>query len=209
MSRRPPSGARARAGVACLFVAALALPACGVPRASEPTTVNASEVPYRLLDQASGATDPAPSRTATAVPAPRVWFVTADDRLTAEAVDIGGTTGAAAAERLLAALQAGPDPQQQDAGLRTLLPSGTRARLERVERGRAVVEVTFGDVPPAPSELPGAVGQLVLTLTSVPGVRSVSLLSAGGPAPVPLPDGRLVDRPVTAADYAGLRDSPG
>lgn len=209
MSRRPPWHARARTGAACVLLASLALSACGVPRTSEPTTLDASEVPYRLLDPASGPSGATPSRNGTGAPAPKVWFVTADDRLTAEDVDVGGLTGAAAAERLLAVLQAGPDPQQQDAGLLTLLASGTRVRLERVERDRAVVELTFGDVPPAPSGLPAAVGQVVLTLTSIPGIRSVSLVSAGGPAPVPLPDGRLVDRPVTAADYAGLRDNAG
>ncbi len=47
-------------------------------------------------------------------------------------------------------------------------------------------------------------GQVVLSLTGA-GQSSVSFVDeSGAPLAVPLPDGRLLDMPATARDYAGL-----
>ena len=47
-------------------------------------------------------------------------------------------------------------------------------------------------------------GQVVLSLSSA-GFATVSVVdAAGAPLAVPLPDGRLRDRPATALDYASL-----
>ena len=50
--------------------------------------------------------------------------------------------------------------------------------------------------------LPLAMGQLVLTVTSAPGIEAVQVGAAGEAVEVPLPGGALTDRPVTADDYA-------
>jgi hypothetical protein len=47
-------------------------------------------------------------------------------------------------------------------------------------------------------------GQVVLSLSSA-GAGTVSIVDeAGSPVAVPLPDGRLLDRPATALDYITL-----
>ena len=60
----------------------------------------------------------------------------------------------------------------------------------------------FAVLPPAEQVL--VLGQVVLTLTDA-GAEAVQVTDAAGtPLAVPLPDGRLLDRPATAADYSSL-----
>jgi Sporulation and spore germination len=77
--------------------------------------------------------------------------------------------------------------------------------LTDVTGGRAGVDIRAGDQAPSPGRLPLAVGQLVLTLTSIEGVDEVVLTAGGAPIEAPLPGGALTDRPLRAADYAALR----
>ena len=53
-----------------------------------------------------------------------------------------------------------------------------------------------------------AIAQVVMTLTSLPGVDSVQFVRDDETVEVPLPDGTLVRRPLTAADYSSLLASP-
>ena len=65
----------------------------------------------------------------------------------------------------------------------------------------AVAEA-FSSLPPTEQVL--LLGQVVLSLSSA-GFTTVSVVdAAGAPLAVPLPDGRLLDRPATALDYASL-----
>jgi hypothetical protein len=60
----------------------------------------------------------------------------------------------------------------------------------------------FSSLPPTEQVL--LLGQVVLSLSSA-GYGTVSIVDeAGSPLAVPLPDGRLLDRPATALDYASL-----
>ncbi len=60
----------------------------------------------------------------------------------------------------------------------------------------------FSSLPPTEQVL--LLGQVVLSLSSA-GFATVSVVdAAGAPLAVPLPDGRLLDRPATALDYASL-----
>lgn len=60
----------------------------------------------------------------------------------------------------------------------------------------------FGSLPSAEQVL--LLGQVVLSLSSA-GYATVAVVDgAGSPLAVPLPDGRLLDRPATALDYASL-----
>ena len=85
-----------------------------------------------------------------------------------------------------------------------------RARrwLVSLEDGRATVDVRMGRLPTGGDRLPLAVGQVVLTVTSVPTVREVVLVADGARIEAPLPGGALTGRPLTAADYAVLRQAP-
>ena len=65
------------------------------------------------------------------------------------------------------------------------------------------VAPTFSSLPPAEQVL--LLGQVVLSLSSA-GYLTVSVVDeTGSPLAVPLPDGRLLDRPATALDYVALR----
>ena len=65
-----------------------------------------------------------------------------------------------------------------------------------------VLSAPFAALPPYEQVL--LLGQVVLSLTGA-GQSSVSFVDeSGAPLAVPLPDGRLLDMPATARDYAGL-----
>jgi hypothetical protein len=70
------------------------------------------------------------------------------------------------------------------------------------------VDLTAEAEPPSGWASRRAVAQIVLTATSVPGVRAVLLTLAGEPVEVPLPSGELTADPVTAADYEELLRPP-
>lgn len=116
-----------------------------------------------------------------------------------------------------------PSPQQVLDALIAGLPAGTlsfpiRSALPpnldatvTVERGLAIVdtdESLLTDISPLDQRL--AIGQIVLTLTSRPGIGQVSFRVAGEPRAVPRAGGDLAppDEPVAYDDYSALL-SPG
>ena len=160
-------------------------------------------VPYRLLDTAPaspGATDE------NDVPAhvPVVFWVDSHDRLVPETAAEScaeGTTASLA--RVLALLADGPGDIARAGGLSTALPPESSLGLLAVTGG--IAEVEFDpETDISADRLPVAVGQIVLTVASAPGVDAVTLVSDGEPVQVPLPGGALTDGPVSAASYAGL-----
>ena len=65
------------------------------------------------------------------------------------------------------------------------------------------VAPVFSSLPPAEQVL--LLGQVVLSLSSAEYLTVGVVDETGSPLAVPLPDGRLLDRPATALDYVGLR----
>jgi spore germination protein GerM len=106
-------------------------------------------------------------------------------------------------ERLLGYLTAGPTDGARAAGRSTALPPESRLSLVGLTAGTAEVEVD-PETGISADRLPVAIGQVVLTVTSAPGVSAVALVSDGAPVQVPLPGGALTGEPVTAQDYASL-----
>jgi hypothetical protein len=133
-----------------------------------------------------------------------VWLVR-DDALVPSTASTPGADVLTTAKVLLLRLAGGPTEQQRADGLSTAFGPDVQLALTDVTRGRAVVDIRAGDQAPSPSRLPLAVGQLVLTLTSIEGVDEVVLTAAGDPIEAPLPGGALSDRPLRADDYAALR----
>lgn len=156
---------------------------------------------------------------------PTTYLLDADERLRPVVLEpgpldgslVGGTGGTAlsgpspstVATRLVRRLSAGPTPSQRDAGLSTALAPGVPVTLVDVIGNTARVTLRQPERDPAAERLPLAVGQVVLTLSSAPGVERVQFLSDGEPAAVPVPSGARRSTPVTAADYAPLLTTGG
>ena len=101
----------------------------------------------------------------------------------------------------LALLAAAPDDAaRRVAGRR---PFSSFSELELVDVFDDVAHVEFDPATSLTADrLPLAMGQLVLTVTSAPGIEAVQVRAVGDTIEVPLPGGALTDRPVTADDYA-------
>jgi spore germination protein GerM len=89
--------------------------------------------------------------------------------------------------------------------------------LRTVVDGAVIKSVDFAAVPPVVDlspflKLPDftdqlrveIAGQIAATLTKLPNVWQVSFTIDGQPWPTPLPDGQVVTRPVSGADFASL-----
>lgn len=188
MSRAGAHRARAAAAMG-VAVLALVLGGCGVPE-SQLDAIDRDDLPAGLRE---------PSTTTTSVGGDEVVVAAVHwirgKELVPESVlfEAGPDVG-----RLLAVLERGPSADA--GGVRSAISDGD-AIVEVTERdGTAVVEL---------AEITGpdqvlAVGQLVLTLTSLPGVDEVRIVRDGETVEVPLPDGSLVRRPLTAEDYSSL-----
>ena len=183
--------------VAAVVVCLLA--ACGAPTSGE--VQDLPTVPYGLMSP----TSPDPSApTSQRDVRPRVYLVREDQLVPVPAGapvpgDVDSTVGA-----LLERLAVGPQEAERTRGLSSALGPDVGIGLVRIEGTTAVVEVRAGAQLPSAGRLPLAVGQIVLTAVSVPGVDRVQLTAGGKPVQAPLPDGALTDRPLDAADYASL-----
>lgn len=217
------------AGVPALALAvalAVVLAGCGVPGPGS-ERVPSSEMPPVLLEPAP-AGGPAgvgePDRTAgdpsapLAARAPSTYLV-ARDVLVAVPLEQQGAAAPDAtpldddeatvlATRLVRRLNGSPTTEQRDRGLSSALSAGVPARLVEVVGGTASVELRQPERYPVADRLPLAIGQVVLTVTSVPGITRVELLRDRDPMPAVLPGGERADRPVSALDYADLLAAP-
>ena len=156
------------------------------------------------------------SPTATATPLPTespavelvdLYFIR-EDGLVPLASDVAVPTDA---QTVLDGLAVGPpvetglrsvvvDPLTGTALVSVFTPTGD-IELPTASVTIAVAE-SFSSLPPTEQVL--LLGQVVLSLSSA-GFATVSVVdAAGAPLAVPLPDGRLLDRPATALDYASL-----
>ncbi len=190
---------RANLGAALCLSAALAVAGCGVPTDGAVGPITA--VPYDLLSPTTAAgPTPSPSRSV----GPFVYLVRDDLLVRVQVQGVGGDVVATTAD-LLSRLASGPTKDDRTSGLATALGPDVRLTLTGVDRGTAVVDVQAGDQAPSPGRLPLAVGQIVLTAGSVPGVDRVVLTAGGTPIEAPLPGGALTARPLVPTDYAVLR----
>lgn len=204
-ARQPaPSTTPRPAPAACVLVLAAVLVGCGLPDEQRTQVVDDASVPYALLDSstpARGNPDTGPGEPSGT---PGVFWLDPNDHLIPS--DAGLTCSDAptdVVEGALSALTAAPTASQRDAGLSSAIPS--IARLTLVQIVDRVAEVDLDPVTIAdPERLPLAVGQVVLSVTTAPGVDAVRLVTSGQPVDLPLPSGALSTRDVTPEDYAAL-----
>jgi hypothetical protein len=95
-------------------------------------------------------------------------------------------------------------PPAANPGSTTSTENGPQVALPSEVTASVTVRLTsaFSALPPSEQVL--LLGQVVLSLAGA-GEESVAFVDdSGSPVAVPLPDGRLLDTPATARDYAGL-----
>ena len=211
----PPNRNRSRGRIAAGALAALVvLSGCGVPLQDSAQSLPPEVIPPPIVvptETPSPAPSPTPSPTSTQMPIEEIvdFFFIREDGLVPLASDITLPTSP---EVVLEGLTAGPPPET---GLRSVVvdpltgtplvgvfaPSDPDVVLPIADVTIAVAGA-FGSLPSAEQVL--LLGQVVLSLSSAD-YSTVSVVDeAGSPLAVPLPDGRLLDRPATALDYASL-----
>jgi hypothetical protein len=199
------------------LVLVVTLGGCGVPlqQAAQPIPADAIPSPLPLPlptptatpDTPGGSIEPSPEPVSESV---RVWFVREDGLVGVETTVAIPVT----AESVVQELALGPSPENIVEGLRTVSrdPLSGRSLVRVVNEpvvdviGRVIVTVSlssaFAALPPTEQVL--LLGQVVLSLTGLD-IDAVEFVDdVGSPVAVPLPDGRLLDIPAIARDYAGL-----
>lgn len=214
--RHPRPLRRLRLAVLGVLVTAVSLSGCGVPLqdTAQPLPPGTIPTPAEISSTSPSPTTP-PTATATLSPTPSPGFEAVDiffvreDGLVPLVAEIPVGSGP---QQVVDRLVAGAPPET---GLRSVLVdplTGTAlVSVYTPEPGQIlpVADVTVA-VAPAFSALPSTeqvlvLGQVVLSLSSA-GWRTVSVVDdSGSPLAVPLPDGRLLDRPASALDYVALR----
>jgi len=180
------------------------LGACGLPRSSSPVQVPAAEVPYGLLDSATG--NPTPSTTPGVLLVDgNIFLADPQQQLVAVGVQVPDGQAEPMLQTLLNRLAVGPTERERALGLVTDLGPGSTIVLRNISAGTANIELQSTGQDPSPSKLPIAVGQIVLTATSIVGVDRVVFIRDGAAVAVPGPSGGgLTSEPLVAADYSAL-----
>lgn len=189
------------ASLACI----VALSSCAIPSDGEFQPIPNSDVPYEL----SSARTTLPPNVATTIPGsdtstePIDAYFISNSRVLKIVRLVAAPAGPDQALATLSALDT-QDPAL--AGLRTAIPKSFSATVT-VERGVASVDSTRGLLDTlSPLDQRLAVAQIVLTLTSRPGIGQVLFSVDGVPTGVPRGRGDLAGplTPVTFDDYASL-----
>jgi spore germination protein GerM len=188
-------------GTASWAAVVLLVTGCGVPDSGPVTTVPSPEVPFGLLR--TDATSSSAVRDRGVSDGPGVYFIR-EERLVRVGIDRGPSSGGTALDRVLEVLSAGPNAGERRDGLGSAIPAGLRLRGRILAGGVAQIELAGETAHPEADQNVLAVGQIVLTATSVPQITAVVLLGDGRPIDPVLPNGELASHPVTATDYAGL-----
>jgi spore germination protein GerM len=153
---------------------------------------------------------PADSTVDTVSPAPtasaKIYFVRATGRLSGvpRTVASPATLGSA-----LASLVQGVNDQEAAAGLRSAINPQTQILGAQVNNGVAIINVSEAFSGASVPDQIFALGQLVFTATSLPGVSAVSISLNSNPVEVPRGDGSRTNAVLTQADYASLAPGPG
>lgn len=178
--------------------------ACGVPDDDKVRTVDPTEVPYHLLDDA----EDVPSGAASGPAGPRLYWVDAQDRLVSRpAASVCSKTLTGLATDILDQLGDGPSTDDLGAGLGTALPPERWPELVAIKNRTAHLRVSADD-PIATNRVVLATAQAVLSLTSIPGVDRVRMEYDAGPLQVPRSSGELADGPLRHDDYRSLLADP-
>lgn len=107
---------------------------------------------------------------------------------------------------VLDAIAAGPTEDERGKGLRTaLLAPFTVTRVVVDRDGAATLVLESEPTQSGAAELVLAFGQVVISVSSLPGIHSLRFTVGDEPLSIPRGDGSLTDAAVTSDDYSVLR----
>jgi hypothetical protein len=177
------------------LVGVLVLSACGVPTGDSPTRVADDDLPASLRSAVTSTTSP-PTGGQELV---RIYLIR--DNQLVRVNDRARTPGLGVA---LALLQRGPTKEQARAGHRSAFTDLDLIRDVRLADSTAIIDLdpSFSDLPDHDQIL--ALGQIVLTAVSYPGVSRVRFTVENEPIDVPTGDGTLTSSLLTRSEYEGL-----
>ena len=188
-----------RQAVALLAAVPLVLAACGgLGAQSDDHPLAAEDVPYDLLAPSTTTTTEAPSPTTTLPWRTNLWFINRD-RLEPVQRQLRTQPNV---RSVLDLMLRGPSTREPQA-LRSALRTGD-ASTASPTGGALTIELADDFGLRSSSEQILALGQLVFTVTEVPGVGRVVFRIDGIDLTVPLPNGQLRDGSVSRDDFATL-----
>jgi spore germination protein GerM len=209
---------------AVLVAGALLLAACGLPNDDAYTAIQPDDLPFGISDTTTTSTTTTtlpPATTTTTAPQATTTTTTIPTQPVSLYFVLNGRLQPVVrslpvpilAQTVLDKLEAGPLEQDLPAGVRSAVPQNSLGTV-MVSGGVATVDLapnfvqptTGTEQPPVPNvDQPLAFGEIVLTLTSLPGIGQVRFTVGGQPQGALAADGSLVDGPVSADNYASLR----
>jgi hypothetical protein len=108
---------------------------------------------------------------------------------------------------LLTELISGPNPAEQEAGLRSAIPTSLQLRSVRLTAGVAEVDVSEQLLDLPGGDLTRAVAQIVFTASEIPNAESVLIRVNGATREWPNGSGTLQREPLTTYDFIGWAES--
>ncbi|SDY67573.1 Sporulation and spore germination [Modestobacter sp. DSM 44400] len=175
---------------------------CSVPTGGAPEPIAAADVPYGLASPTSSAS--ATPTSPTRLDQPRVYLIGDDGALVPRGRDLAGGTLGERLDELLADLASGPTATELTDQLSTALHPDTTLSADELTGTTVTIDLGGSADAPTGEESKRAVGQIVLTATSLPGIEAVLLTRSGQRVDAPLPSGQLTSQPLASADYASL-----
>ncbi|HEY2831468.1 MAG TPA: GerMN domain-containing protein [Sporichthyaceae bacterium] len=185
-----------RGRIVRVLLLALVLAGCGLGRGNV-VDIDPMSLPQRLV----GSSTPSPTNTAEPARATGDVYFSSDEVLVQAMRTLNAAPGQPALQELLDDLSAGPDGRDRERGYSSALPPATRLRVTSLQGDVAIVDLAVDQPPPDQTT---AIAQIVLTTTSLPGVRRVRLTFNGKPINAPLANGAQTNRLLTRGDYEAM-----
>ena len=189
---------RGTLGVAATAVVCV-LAACGVPQ-GEVTVIDSEELPAALRASSTVSSTALPADPNVEQGDVKVFWIQ-DKLLVSEAITFETTPDV---ERVISLLERGPSSTERTSEVRSAVSQSEVIRGVTRDGNRVTVELSEDFAEVAGSDQVLALGQIVMTLASVPGVSDVEFRRSGEPLEVPVPNGSLVRRALTRGDYISL-----
>jgi spore germination protein GerM len=209
---------------AVLLAGALLLGACGLPNDDAYTAIQPDDLPFGISDTTTTSTTTTtlpPATTTTTAPEATTTTTTIPSQPVSLYFVLNGHLQPVvrsvplpiSPQTVLDKLEAGPLEQDLPAGVRSAVPQNSVGNVT-VSGGVATVDLSPNFVQPTTGteqlpvpnvDQPLAFGEIVLTLTSLPGIGQVRFTAGGQPQGALAADGSLVEGPVSADNYASLR----